>query len=102
MLDKLTHETFSKLDDKSFRIHAGTGGTVEAELIRVDDHSGRLKGGPELRKPFSLVFRGPKGRDLAQETYKLEHARLGSFELHLVPVVPPQGSDEKWYEAVFN
>lgn len=102
MLDKLTHETFSKLDDKTFKIHTESGETIEAELIKVEDHSSRIQNPPEHRKPFSLVFRGPKDKELAQETYKIENAGLGAVEIHLVPVVAPQGTDERWYEAVFN
>jgi hypothetical protein len=102
MLDKLTHETFSKLNDKAFRIHTESGETLDVELIKVEDHAERVKGDPEHRKPFSIVFKGPKDKELTQETYKLEHASLGSLEIHLVPIVGPQDSDEKWYEAVFN
>jgi len=102
MIDKLTHETFSKLDDKAFTIHTASGETLKAELIKVEDHSARIQTPPEHRKPFSLVFRGPKDKELAQDTYRIENADLGPVEVHLVPVVAPEGSDERWYEAVFN
>ncbi len=102
MLDKLTKETFSNLDDKAFKISTPEGGVLDMELIKVESHAERVKGSSEYREPFSIMLRGPKDSELAQETYKVEHASLGAMEIHLVPVVAPRGSDEKWYEAVFN
>lgn len=102
MLETFKHETFSELDDKDFRIHPESGEALEVKLVRVDDLSRGDESASGRRKPFSLVFSGPKDRELAQGTFNMEHGKLGSFELFLVPVVQPQGSDERWYEAVFN
>jgi hypothetical protein len=49
---------------------------------------------------FSLLFRGPADRPLAQGTYRFEHSQFGSFSLFIVPMVPGQGG--QGYEAIFN
>ena len=102
MLETFKYETFSKLDEKKFMIHPESGEALEANLARVDDLSRGEESDPERRKPFSIVFSGPKDKELEQGTYKIEHGTLGTFEIFLVPVVSPQGSEELWYEAVFN
>jgi hypothetical protein len=49
---------------------------------------------------FSLFFDGPAERLLPQRTYRLEHSRLGVFDLFIVPVAQERGLLR--YEAVFN
>jgi hypothetical protein len=49
---------------------------------------------------FSLFFDGPAEHPLPQRTYRLEHARLGTFDLFIVPVAQEHGHLR--YEAVFN
>jgi hypothetical protein len=46
------------------------------------------------------VFRGPKKPELPQKIYKLEHDKLGTFELFLVPI----GLDKEGmrYQAIFT
>ncbi len=54
----------------------------------------------EAGESFSLIFRGHGNAKLGQETYTLEHPRLGEFPLFLVPVGPPvKGQD---FQAVVN
>ena len=90
---------FSPWLNQTFCIQADEG-TLETALIEVTEKDYRY-GMPEAkRKPFCLVFRGPKEKGLEQGTYKVEHAKAGSFDIFLVPI----GPDEKGlcYEAVFN
>ena len=50
---------------------------------------------------FSLLFRGDAIRPLGQNTYAFEHARIGHFEMFIVPI----GREDRgqcYYEAVFN
>ncbi|NIR63862.1 MAG: hypothetical protein GWO10_08855, partial [candidate division Zixibacteria bacterium] len=56
MLDKLTKETFSNLDDKAFKISTPEGGVLDMELIKVESHAERVKGSSEYREPFSIMF----------------------------------------------
>jgi hypothetical protein len=50
---------------------------------------------------FTLVFRGPAQTRFKQNTYRLEHAALGQFELFLGPTDRP-GSEHQYYTAVIN
>jgi hypothetical protein len=69
---------------------------LEAELISAEAYGGRAGGS---RQPFSIVFRGPSQPVLAQMTYRIEHAVLGSFDLFIVPIGPDEAGMR--YEAVF-
>jgi hypothetical protein len=51
-------------------------------------------------EPFSLLFRGPRDTPLDQRIHRLEHERLGTLEIFLVPVRPDDRGP--LYEAVFN
>ena len=50
--------------------------------------------------PFSAVFRGPPEPLLPQATHRLSHAKLGDFDLFLVPIGPD--GDGIGYEAAFS
>lgn len=49
---------------------------------------------------FSALFTGPASNPLRQQTYRLQHAALGTFSVFLVPVGRP--GREVSYEATFN
>ena len=53
-----------------------------------------------IRECFSLVFQGPKGLALRQETYTITHGKLGEFRLMLVPGAANRSGHH--YEAVIN
>lgn len=50
---------------------------------------------------FSLVFQGPRSLPLRQETYTIDHGKMGTFQLLVVPgdASNPSG---RHYEAVIN
>jgi hypothetical protein len=50
---------------------------------------------------FSLLFRGPLSRPLEQNTYTLDHSRLGSLPIFIVPV-GCRNKRGKFYEAIFD
>jgi len=50
---------------------------------------------------FSLLFVGPQDRVLPQQTWKLEHHKLGEMELFLT-AVGKNSEGFLLYEAVFN
>ena len=94
------------LTEKEFSQHVGTKFQVKAlqpeielELIEVKGYTSQEieQGGMER---FSVFFAGPGDELLPQKVYRLEHERMGEFEIFLVPVA----GDEKGYryEAVFN
>jgi hypothetical protein len=77
---------------------AHEGGVLELLLRRAE--SAGTHGPAGEHAGFSLEFLGPPGPLLAQRIYRLEHPRLGSLEIFLVPL----GRADRGvrYEAVFG
>lgn len=103
MLEDLTVESFAPLKDGRFRLTHGSGEGFEVELIEVSPLGKEPAAGSgpgTSRRPFSLVFRGPKEPLLPQGIYPVACGELGTLELFLVPI----GYDEKGlrYQAVFT
>ena len=96
-LRTFTIETFEPLIGEPFRIHVDEAPPIEVELISAVPHGRKSSVG---RAPFSIVFRGPSQLVLAQMTYRMEHAALGSFELFIVPIGPDETGMR--YEAIFG
>jgi len=53
------------------------------------------------KEAFTLTFRADPKPFLKQETYTIEHAKLGTFSMLLVPVVS-KDKNARYYEAVIN
>ncbi len=110
MMETFTLQTFAPHLGERFRLRLGAGETFELALIEATD----LSGGPATatataspqesarrpRPPFSVVFRGPPGVLLPQRIYRVEHDRIGAFDLFLVPIGPDAAGMR--YEAVFG
>ena len=96
---KMSEESFRESLNTKFRVRAETPRPVELELVEVKSY---LPGENEQRgmERFSLFFRGPADIFVPQGTCTLEHERLGTLEIFLVPVA----RDERGflYESVFN
>lgn len=95
MLETLTQESFSEQLNTKFRVHVGDSNSVDIELTEVSP--GRQT---PRQEQFSILFRGPGDAFFVQGNYKIEHEKMGVFDLFLVPVA----KDDKgfYYEAVFN
>ena len=97
MLQDLTHASFEEHLNTPFRVHFGGEAPLEVVLYQVRLHEAH--GGPR-KQPFSLYFQGPRQPVLPQQIYRLEHEKMGTMEIFLVPIGPEgQGMG---YEAVFN
>ena len=99
MLENFSIETFSEHLGSTFRVHTEASEPFNFELISATVLGGST--GEEMpRQPFSIVFRGPGDVLFPQRIYRMEHDKIGSFELFLVPI----GPDEKGlrYEAIFT
>jgi hypothetical protein len=94
-LESLTRESFAENLNTTFRLADGQGAAREIDLVEVSDAS---RSGAAER--FSLVFRGALDFFLPQSIYRIEHERLGAFELFLVAI--GREPDGFRYEAVFN
>jgi hypothetical protein len=94
-LNSLSLETFSALKNTDFNLYKGALKIVEVELVEVKAFKPRLK-----LNAFSLVFRGPAGLPLIQNTYRVRHKELRPFKLLVVPF--KQDDKSVYYEAIFN
>lgn len=85
----------------TFRVARAEGDSVELRFERVaplmkDADPKRLK-----RRPFSMLFVGPREAFLPQMTYVLSHETLGEhLDIFLVPI--EQNASGYLYEAVFT
>ena len=103
----LTKSMAAGLNLASFKSQLGTTFLFNSEasklmftLIDVTSFASR-KETEAGKEGFSLIFRGPKGTALKQDTYVIEHEELGMFSFLVVPV----GTKNKrapYYEAVIN
>jgi hypothetical protein len=82
-----------------FRIHSGRS-RVALRLFEVTNLA-RGKNTSFDREAFMLSFRGDRNTPLAQETYVIEHQKLGRFSFLVVPVVSKDQSS-RHYEVVVN
>jgi hypothetical protein len=103
MLDRLTVHDFTEHVNAPFRIQVEPGDSLELELIEA-----RPTGPPPsdreggLRQSFSLIFRGPTARLLEQRIYPVEHPRLGTLGIFLVPLGSEGDPEGLHYQAIYN
>jgi uncharacterized protein DUF6916 len=103
MIESFTPETFTPHLGTTFRIQRAEVPGLDLELITVTPPQTQPPASPAApgrRAPFSLLFRGPRTPVLPQRIYSLGHARLGTFDLFLVPIGPD--AHGMCYEAVFG
>ena len=95
MPEKLSKAFFSDALNTHFHLQPDTGESVDLELIELKD--GYALPGQEQ---FSLKFRGPGQAILPQKTYRMDHDRIGPFDLFIVPI--GRDEDALYFEAIFN
>ena len=95
-LEDLNAKLFREQLNSLFKVQHEPTGTIALELIDVVENDPSPK--MEL---FSLQFRGPFRPRLDQQTHRLEHEKLGDFEIFLTPVSADQ-QNGTIYEAVFH
>lgn len=96
MLENLSLATFTALLNTDFRIFRNSDEpAVVVKLAKAVD-----LGSTSRQEQFSILFCGLPEQPLGQGLYRLDHDRLGSFDLFIVPV----GRDAQGYqyEAIFN
>jgi hypothetical protein len=101
--DRPSHAAFARQVGTEFRIQPGALESLTLRLRSVSDlgHAPAPARQPAPgREGFSLLFSGPAKPFLSQATYPVDHPRLGSFLLFLVPV--GLRTSEPSYEAVIN
>jgi hypothetical protein len=106
-LETLTAEDFRPHQGSRFRLSGGPSAvSLDTVLAEVTEH-GEVRSGP-FRAPFSVVFRGPLQPVAPQGIYRVEHEKLGTLDLFVVPVGPDEPAEPGQaprvmrYEAVFG
>lgn len=95
MLEDVTKSMFAENLNSRFTLRQETGQSVPLELVEFRE------GAPHPKyEQFSLSFRGPRAVLLPQRSYELEHPKLGTFLLFLVPI--KQDENGTYYESVFS
>lgn len=93
----LSLSTFRNQLNSQFLVRKGNR-KVAVKLVEVKDlrHESNLKHRGEC---FGLQFRGDRGNMLKQDTYVMEHEKLGSFSFLIVPM---RMESVPYYEAIVN
>lgn len=95
MIENFTLDTFAPHMDSTFRLKRESADPLELKLVAATD-----VGSTPRQLQFSIVFRGPLDTPLVQAIYNLEHEKIGTFDLFIVPVRRDQ--EGIYYEAIFN
>ncbi len=84
--------------NSTFLINEGVS-KVAVRLVDVTDLPRR--GASARKEGFSLLFRGDKATALKQNTYLIEHEKLGLFSFLMVPIMSKEKGAHH-YEAIVN
>ncbi|HSE24924.1 MAG TPA: hypothetical protein VLB68_24905 [Pyrinomonadaceae bacterium] len=95
----LSLAAFKSQIDTTFLINH-EGSKVEVKLIDVTSFASR-KQSKTGKEGFSLLFHGPKDTILKQNTYLIEHEKMGMFSFLIVPT-RVKNKPAPHYEAVVN
>ncbi len=93
-MKELTKKSFEKHLNSVFRVVDEAMKTVEVKLVEVSERES------EKAYSMSLVFIGPEHEELPQNNYKVEHDKMGTFDLFMVPVGKNEAGIE--YQVIFS
>lgn len=94
-LETLNAKTFAQHLHTRFTTRLPNATSVELQLAEVEEREST----PKI-EAFFLRFRGPHAPRLPQQTFQLEHEKLGTLGIFLTAVASDEGG--MWYEAVFQ
>jgi hypothetical protein len=101
-LDALSLDAFAAQCRSVFLARDGAGQAVALTLVQAERIPTRSQRPAQAAgETFALRFEGAAEPGLSQETYAFEHAKLGCFDLFIVPVGQP-GRPHTCYEAIIN
>ena len=92
---KLLGPIYAEHLNSHFHQREADGRVVDFELVKVE-----MKTSSPRQEEFSLIFRGPLDLPIQQGLFRLEHEKLGTEEIFLVPV--SKDTEGIYFEAVFN
>ena len=94
-LEKLNSKVFREQLQTTFQAGSSQGQPVPLKLVEVAESHDT----PQIEF-FSLHFLGPVTPRLPQQIHRLEHEKMGAFEIFLTPISADlQGTT---YEAIFH
>ena len=96
-MELLTLEHFAGCVNETFTAALND---MELEFVLVEARPLPTKIDNAMRAPFSLLFRNGAALLFPQQIYRMQHPRLGGFDLFLVPVARER--EGFLYQAVFN
>jgi hypothetical protein len=96
-MDRLEYDDFIPHLNKLFRFN---GHQHQLRLATVDV-ADRPNLPQDHRKPFILLFHGPRGAVMPEGLYETEVEDGARFELYVVPIHTP-AADRQDYQSVFN
>ena len=91
------HEDFTPHVNKLFRFD-GRHHQLRLATVAVGDLPGPP---PDQRKPFTLIFHGPRGDVMPEGFYAAEVEDGARFELYVIPIHTP-APERQDYQAIFN
>ncbi len=94
-LEELNAQVFREQLHTKFNVRTDGSEPMLLELIEVDEKAGTAM---EL---FFVRFAGPFMPRLQQQTHRLEHEKMGEFEIFMTPISADQQQGTV-YEAVFH
>lgn len=94
MAERLEKADFADNVNTKYRIRLDDSNFIELELTSIEERES-----PPTQEQFSLIFEGPNIY-LPQHIYQMEHERMGTIDLFLVPIGKKE--DKFIYESVFN
>lgn len=97
MPEALEHTHFEGHTGETFRLEGGgNAAALVLHEVELGDFGVKLEG---LRKPFTLIFRGPREPVLPEGMYALAHEAFEGVTIYVSPIVT--FGDHQDYQSVF-
>ena len=101
-LGKVTHTMFAPGVGTVFQIQTAAGKSVAVWLVKATALP-KVTRKKAKRTTFSLLFRGPTSPILGQNTYDIQHTKLGALKgVFIAYVGLDKGKKNSYYEAIFS
>jgi hypothetical protein len=92
---KLLGPIYAEHLNSIFHQRMDDGRTIDFKLMEVETRASAPK-----QEEFTLIFRGPLDLPIMQGLFRLEHEKLGTEDIFLVPI--SKDAEGIYFEAVFN
>lgn len=101
--EMLTYDTARKVEGQLFKIVLDDLSELDLVLLSVTSPGeGGVVAGRQLRRPFSMIFKGTPGFYCPQRIYRMRNGDLGEFDIFIVPIGFDAATREYSYQAIFS